>query len=653
MRLCLFIIVLIAAHSVHSQVSSAQGFDKGPESNVGGDAIGTIRTSADGGGPTHIFWLDGPASKQPGRDIIAVVDPLYAAVRLFSLERLTSDVNKLSARFSFLGACALPLTLRPWRIHQAKLGVYIETMPDPGVSGHKVKAAALRSIYYLIKRDIKLDSLATDEQINSLSWDPSKAPQCGVIAGKSLAVRDRQPYTASRGAKNPSRTIILKNSGASILPSAPLIVRSPQQGAFRLYSARELEPVGARRIVQITEGQASDDGLLRLSQHVLTYAGGKVIADRRFDESLVKSKLGQRPLAVTPGGELLAMGLKRVAGEDKARFQIISCGLVDATLVVGEGFLCSNDNDAVSARNIADDMTVISDSQSEDQIPNLGKPTLSNDDTIFDRTKTVRTVEWSVNAAMLPEKCRIASGCAVHGGNYVPIHGIRLSYGIYNQTGMAYAQTGDVENSISRFLQYDVDDWSSSLRNLGTPDVFTPGNLDDDFSNDLGIDCSALVQLAWDGGKLSGRLDTARLQTKPPGYVCPHRISEPGRLRPGDAIAINITDGPHHVVLLGESVQIDGASDSWLVLESASSCGGVCWSVYDPAFFNGWGMYRSSNRSDYKCPPSTVQTDIVAHPIPLTNAAWRSAVQTSLINPEKIERKFKADSVLVLSFSLN
>lgn len=589
------------------------------------DSIGTIRTSSDGAGPTHLFWLSGPPAGATGADIVAIVDPLYAAVRLFSIQRLVDGDIPLAKRFQTLGACSLPVSLRPWRIHQTKQGVLVETMPDPGNAGHQAKVTALVSQYYLIKRDLKLDGLAPESDLNTNSWNPEKAMPCGSVVGDSTSLR--QPFFAHRGKKNPARTIIIENTPAALSSTSPLIVRSPKDGAFWLYSARELEPAGPRRIVQIVEGQLATDGLLRLRQHILTYNNQRVIADRLFEESLVRSKLGLRPLAVMPSGELLAMGLMdQVQGPPS--FAIFSCGLVDKPTGSKNNDLCSDRSNTVSGRNISD--TVTPAMALEDSVQ--GKvPDRSDDVTIFNRTKAVRDVPWSVDTSSLPDECRAAKGCRASGGNFVPIHGIRLTRGVYSRVGMAYAQTENPKQDVDSFLalSHVSGGWKLDRASLESSANRTPGNLDDHFEQDLGIDCSALLQLAWGALGVSPRLSTETLQRSPPNYVCPDRISDPKYLKPGDAIGINIENGPHHVVIWGGALKMDGASEDWLVLESSSACGGVCWSVYDPAFFNGWGLYRSSRRSDHKCPPHATATAIASHPIPQDGDEWRKAVQDS------------------------
>uniref|UniRef100_B0T6I0 Uncharacterized protein n=1 Tax=Caulobacter sp. (strain K31) TaxID=366602 RepID=B0T6I0_CAUSK len=585
-----------------------------------------VRTSADGAGPSHLFWLTGPSAGQPGDDIVGVVDPLFAAVRFYSVRRATLDGEPLGSRLKPLGACGLPIDLRPWRVHQTKAGVMIETMPNPGVAGFQAKAAALLSRYYLISRTIADSGLAAEADLKSVNWDPGAAKSCGAYDGVPKALRARQPYAAARGAKFPARTIILTNGPQALTSRDSLIVRSPKDGLYRLTSARELEPSGTRRVVQITEVLPSSDGMLRLRQSILTYLDGQVVASRRFDETLLRSKLGQKPIAVTPVGELLVMGLI-ADGQGKKMFAIVSCGQIDKPVRPGDLSAC-RDGEAYTTRNISDETPVAGPPAFTQPagVP-AGETQLKNARALFDLTEDVRTVTWRADASKLRVDCRSATGCPVQGETYVAIRGLRLTRGPYEQTGMAYAQTEDPRATLDGFLQVSrAGGWDARLSNLDAAGVKTPGNLKDGFGPDLGIDCSALVQLAWGAIASSARLSTEGLQKAPPGYVCPDRLPNADWLKSGDAIGINTANGPHHVVLLGAAFMLDGASSGWLVLESASGCDGVCWSVYDPSFFNGWGLYRASKRSDLKCPPASLATGIPSHPIPTLDDAWRAAV---------------------------
>jgi hypothetical protein len=104
------------------------------------------------------------------------------------------------------------------------------------------------------------------------------------------------------------------------------------------------------------------------------------------------------------------------------------------------------------------------------------------------------------------------------------------------------------------------------------------------------------VRIAWNGRPRDSadRWDTAAIQNRSGSKVCPARLRGPPELLSGDAIGIRVKGGGEHVVLYGAMVKFDGAREFWLVLESSSSCDGVCWSVYDPSFFNGWALVSAA-----------------------------------------------------------
>jgi hypothetical protein len=117
-------------------------------------------------------------------------------------------------------------------------------------------------------------------------------------------------------------------------------------------------------------------------------------------------------------------------------------------------------------------------------------------------------------------------------------------------------------------------------------------------------------------------------------YRCPARVPDVTALRPGDAIALSVQSDISHVTIFRSQVELDGANAVWLVLESSSSCDGVCWTFYDPGFFNGWGLYRAAGRSDAPCPPEDENsTSIADTPIPSDPDKWRVVSRSGFVKP--------------------
>ena len=78
-------------------------------------------------------------------------------------------------------------------------------------------------------------------------------------------------FTAVRGVNRPKRTIIWRGTPDSLSPGGPLIVRARTGGQYYLFSARELEPAAQSRVVLITEGVPTADGMVRLNQRLLVF----------------------------------------------------------------------------------------------------------------------------------------------------------------------------------------------------------------------------------------------------------------------------------------------------------------------------------------------------------------------------------------------
>ena len=381
--------------------------------------------------------------------------------------------------------------------------------------------------------------------------------------------------------------------------------------------------------------------MVRLNQRLLLFGadGSKPMREIGFDDTHFRSKLGQKPLAVLPTGEVLAMGRDLIprpggAGSDMA-FRIQSCGFLMQNGNTGSS-LCSDAGNAVQSRHNADTTpapeTPPAGDHSAQAVASVVRKETAN--SIFLNVKKFAELAWEVDASVLPEVCRTIGGCLPNAGGkpFVALKGIRLTRGSYKQTGFPYAQTESFRDVDAFFEAVDKKRLTPALHNVLNKPAGLPGNLRDDFQGDLGIDCSAFLQAAWNGrtADLDKRISTGVLQNQRIRFVCPDRLPDASYLRSGDAIGIHVSPGADHVVLYAANVAFDGASEFWLVQESTSACDGVCWSVYDPSFFNGWGLYRASNRADKSCLPSKKETSIVEAPFPTEYSAWRSAVVRGL-----------------------
>ncbi|MCX7311180.1 MAG: hypothetical protein NTV56_05505 [Alphaproteobacteria bacterium] len=73
------------------------------------------------------------------------------------------------------------------------------------------------------------------------------------------------------------------------------------------------------------------------------------------------------------------------------------------------------------------------------------------------------------------------------------------------------------------------------------------------------------------------------------------RLPEIKFLSMNDALLIRTPD-LNHIALFRETRTYSPSNDSetMLVVESSSSCGGACWTFYDESFFHGWALIRTA-----------------------------------------------------------
>lgn len=566
-------------------------------------ASDAIRPAADGAGPSHIFRL---ASDGTG-DTIGVVDPLFAAIRFY---RVRPGNDALGARLTPAGVCALPVDFRPWRIHQFRDRIVLESMPDPGTLGYAADMSQLRSKTISVRRSLLRDGARFRDaasHIDASSWNPAREPACGTPASSAAAVGID---SAGRPSRRDARTIRLANQRGALAPVRALRVHSTVN---RLISATELEPTAKWRVVQAVEAQPSTDGILRTRVRLLAYprGGGRPRHSVTLEDSELRGKFGQKAAVVLSWGELLLMG-KQPGGSSP--FRILSCGDIAAPPTRG---LCSGGTASLAAQT--GDGPARADRS-------VGSARTLSAGTIFANVERLVSYRLEVDTRAMPEACRSPAGCRIgrEDERFVPIRGIRLTRGIFTRRGIPYAQAR-VPQDMNPLFETSVAQLGRALAGVQRGERGWPGNLRDGLQGDLGIDCSGLVQIAW-GGRGGERLDTWGLQALASPLACPARLPGPEFMRPGDALGIRIDAPAHlanHMALFAASMQLDGANDNWLVLESSSGCDGVCWSVYDPSYFNGWGLYRAGGRRDAQC---IVRSAAQRVPMPFELGRWTRLV---------------------------
>ncbi len=579
MRHALICLSAVAALASATAAGSDRGAAPGPTF--------AVRPMADGAAPSHLFWL---AHDGAGKgEIVGVVDPLFAAIRWYRVAPQGPDRAALHARMTAIGVCALPVSLRPWRVHQLKRRVVIESMPEPGAAGYRATTQQFTSRSYSIRRDLFRPAaaralLAGVATIDTPGWDPAKAYPCGV-SGASRTIGTDTAATSLRGARLSARTITLRNGRAALAPAASLTVRSADATGYRLLSARELEPALGRRTVQTSELLPADGGAMRVRQALLVFADGRAVRRIVLDGRTHSGKIVAQPFAVLPSGEILKLG-ERPGTRGAAGFDLFGCGNIAGG--------------AISPACVPVPVPHWPSLAAPRPAPREAPRAPLSARAIFAAAAPLGDVRWSVDTSALPAACRAAAGCAVPGqtARFVALRGIRLTRGVYRGRGIPYAQTGDFA-ALGRFRSASPAELSRALGAVQRGGRGWPGNLADGLVGDLGIDCSALVQIAWARPQAPTRWTVATIRQRQDHALCSRPLPSPAWLRAGDAIAT--APGANHIMLFAERLRI-GGNDAWLMLEASSACDGVCWTVFDPAVFDGWSLYRAAGRSDAPCP---------------------------------------------------
>lgn len=638
----------------------------------------TIRVGRDGAGPSHLFWL---AKGQDGMsDVVGVVDPLFSVIRYYRVKRGSGEFRDRLERV--LGACALPPLdapghgIRPWRGLQFDDHIILESSPEPAGSlpiAPVTTVNLLQTRQYRIERAVPdavamrktLDRLDASEALpsdaQSGAWIPNDTENlsCGHMLPQKASPATSAPYRvrgvagAAIGPATSNRVIIdVAKDGLGGQSSTLLHFR----GMFQ--SATPLEPSEGRRNFVVTYTAPSNDGILRADRSIISVSMTDGSATTRpIVADALRAKMGQRPFTVLPTGEVILMG-KDLTGSE---FQLISCGLVtdlaNTSRKDRQSSICGKES--ASAASLASEITgpgtaldgstsrsVIGATASVNVAPAKG-PSGVNAFSIFKATETARNTVWSFDAAAIPDGCRKSKGCQPTDNTaaYVPPYSQRLTRGTYSKQGMPYAMQSSL--GVGAFFKLSFDEpraFEHAVRVVRVshtdPTHPVPGNIKDEFGEDAGIDCSALNTLAW-RGSLEGAWDTSTMQRGDGPLSCPTRVPFE-KMKPGDAINIVVTnDYPlpvipnanggiegrdqktNHVVLFAQFVRLDGGNIYLQVLESSSSCDGICWSYYDTSFFGGWGVYRRNHRTDINCVKGEA-SDIRLHPFPERISEWRS-----------------------------
>lgn len=611
-----------------------------------------VRNIPDGPGVFNIFWAaQYNNTPEISQDLVGIIDPLFAAIRFFMIDSKKGAIKAIDE----IGVCAIPIDFRPWQLYQKGDKIEIESMPMPKEmkSINRAKIADFTNSIYEIDREFlkqnlkafskALSKLNAAEDGSGAPWFPEENIQCGKLLSKTNKPSQTAPFKYQKFETNNSPQIeIKKNTDKTVIAKA-------SNTASDLMFAYPIFDNDNGNLVWFAENQNNSDGIIKLKQRLVLYDNNNnPIWEKWFDETNIRYKLPLKPITALPNGNILAIGENKNPNGAKS-YSIFSCGNPFAKA------FNQQINEALCGNSGINDITELkpqkSDKKWEPRARSFGGINLNfmglSEDKVFANMEPHLKVNWRVNTDFLPNECRKSKGCvtSVSKNAFVPLKSMRLTKGEYSHLGTPYAQADmSVANGFLKIVgsekeaaenpekQNERNFFTQSLSEVMIGGKKTPGNLNDYWAHDYGIDCSAFLQTAWGGGELSGRTNTAALQNGKFALGCQSRVANAEELKPGDAIGVRIDGGPNHVVIYGNNYTFDGVNQSWLVIESASSCDGVCISVYDPAFFNGWGLYRAKNRSDINCPDDNLKQNIVANPIPTNKASWAKKTKTEEIH---------------------
>lgn len=611
-----------------------------------------VRDIPDGPGVFNIFWAATyNATNEKSQDIVGVIDPLFAALRLYMVDSHQGAIDAIDE----IGVCAMPIEFRPWQLHQKAETLEIESMPIAKdlKTINKAKIPDFTNVLYSIDREFlrqniksfskALAKLNASETGNGAPWYPEENIQCGKIINNVNKPAQTAPIKYQKHDTEFAPQIEIKPEAKK-----PIIAQASKSAADLIF-AHSIGEVPSGNMVWMAESQKSDIGIVKLKQRLVFYdKENNPKWSKWFDETNIRYKLPLAPIMALPNGNLLAIGENKNPNGRKA-YSIFSCGSPLSGMSFQTNFELCGQSDLSDLSELKPQIAIAKEAEKKPLFPNINLNFSGiNEDKIFANMAPHLSIRWRVNTDLLPDECRKSKGCTtnISKNAYVPLKSMRLTKGEYSHLGTPYAQADmSVANGFLKIVGTEAENpplvgdaapppnyFTQSLSEIMSGGKKTPGNLNDYWAHDYGIDCSAFLQTAWGGGEFSGRTNTAALQNGKFGLACQNRVQNIEKLESGDAIGVRIDGGPNHVVIFANTQVFDGANQSWVVIESASSCDGVCVSVYDPVFFNGWGIYRAKNRSDKNCPDGSSKQNILANPIPSNKASW--AKKTKYSDPE-------------------
>jgi hypothetical protein len=601
----------------------------GPLVAAEGDDDPVIRPYANGAGPAAIFRFGRQEDRK--RDVFAIVDPVLWRIQFFTLDDPSAEELPLKKRFTKRGDCMLPPTFRVWRVHQHENRVVLQSQPTvtrkalifkKGEKPDALKFHALSIPATAADIDQAVSRAATPNDMKpdipcSENMDVEKLPLFGEAdAALTVTGGGKAVFHVSR--KKPPAT--LGDFGRAR-------IRLAIQGRY-LVSAQELEH--GRQ-----QGAPLRHFLVTTRTPVPGFVATEVVLERRstvpalnqrmrINLGLSKVKMGHRNVAISSTGEVLVMG-----SFDKAQFRVRACRFGPHT----DATRCSVTDDIIDP---ALDGAADQNETAQKNEPLQATPPLAA--LLWLQAFNYSEQLYTVDIGKPDDDCirfrgdKDTASCKFAGAfPWTPLSDLRLAKGSVMRKGVPYAQRENDDSVRPNFTSKDkpvlppirkplFDDGASPPFVFG--DIENSGNTLDGEIKVFGIDCSAFLSKLWGfGDAISTKSFRNRANNDQDSQIT--RIGAIDQAHIGDAFVIRIEDAGgkallNHIVLYQDDGRSSGPTDSShaiLVVESSSSCGGVCWSLYDESFFHGWGIIRHEK---HDAPPKDMKR------IPESVEEWRN-----------------------------
>jgi hypothetical protein len=574
----------------------AEGADDAPDRMI-------MRKIASGAGPAAIFRFGRDEATQ--RDVFGVIDPVLWRIQFYTLKDRKPAEVPLKERLKPVGDCLLHPKFRVWRVHQLPTKVVLQSQPE-------VTKELLLTDRDFTTRKLELDS--SDESVRAVTnrpqtnYDEASPVTCGNAT--SFDKDKLKPFVAESDSATKVTggwktgffeiTPIALPAKAQAFLRKPIALAVPDRGLYSLHSVRELESARSDgklfRHFLVTSYSATNPGFSTSVMHIVRRSeNGKLDGTMQLNIGLTRIKTGHRYVAISSTGEVIIIG---AADHEDFRFHICNFGSTH-----NEKVACTVDSDFKD--NTASKPGSDADNLGAEAHP-VTKPALWNKAFWF------ATQLYQIDTSKRPAKCDDWQRCTVGTEKikWQPISELRFETGVYRKIGVPYAQSTPEQNdgrpspdqNIKFPLKEPIPLQSTTMKpaegadkpehqqHFLISDIENTAVLGHPHVSVFGIDCSAFLSVLW--GR--GLTDTSSLVDEANGRKL-RRVAYFREMGEGDAFLIALENATKHVVAYVGTRRASKVDSSLaaLVVESSSSCGGVCWTYYDQSFFHGWAIVRN------------------------------------------------------------